>query len=125
MAIFLEFQMYYVLLPKKNIFWLALHLSLRNRTTFLCPVIFCYYQKEGSNRCISPVDFGKNRLLLFHHTTLQGISYRLTHLCMPTDTTHKPPEWDYFLLGNNILEVCSCTVQWHLLNCLSRFPGVL
>ena len=44
---------------------------------------------------------------------------------MSSYTTHEPSEWDDFLLGNHILEVCGSTVQWHFLNGLSRFTGIL
>ena len=44
---------------------------------------------------------------------------------MSSNTTHEPSEWDDFLLGNDILEVCGSTVQWHFLNGLSRFTGIL
>merc|ERR1719323_1429149 len=46
-------------------------------------------------------------------------------LCMTSNTSHESSEWDDFLLGNHILEVSGSTVQWHFLDSLSRFTGIL
>jgi len=46
-------------------------------------------------------------------------------LSVATNTTHKPPEGDDLLLGDDVLQVGLGPVEGHLLDGLGRLPGVL
>lgn len=48
-----------------------------------------------------------------------------TYLAFPTNMSSKPPKWDNFLLGDDVLQISHGSAECHALDGVRGFSGVL